>query len=74
MARLLEGFLDGTCGECDWDDFISVMRFDDPLLEQIRFRCSRLDQEFPPRDPHEYCDERGRDVIRNYARQLKAKA
>jgi hypothetical protein len=44
--------------------------FVDEFLEGIRMRCAGLGQEFPPNNPDEYCNEQGRDVIRDYMRQL----
>lgn len=70
LADLLEGFVNGTCGPWEWDDFISVQH-KDPEIEKIRLRCEVLDVEFPPRRPHEYCNDDGAAVLMNYVRQLR---
>lgn len=41
VARYLRDFLDGTGGEWDWDDFISI-RLADPDLESIRQRAATV--------------------------------
>src|SRR5262249_14533127 len=72
VARILEGFLEGTGGRWDWDDFTLGMSLDDPELEEIRKRCAGLWQEFPSDNPRHYCSEQGRTVIRDYITQLRA--
>ncbi|HXB57664.1 MAG TPA: hypothetical protein VN461_23085 [Vicinamibacteria bacterium] len=71
VADTLEGFVDGTAGPYDWDDFLSLP-LQDPRLEAIRLRCLSLDEEFPPRLPGEFCSEEGAEVIREYVRELRA--
>jgi hypothetical protein len=70
VADLLEGFLDGTSGSWDWDDFISVP-IEDDRLETVRKRCAELSFEFPTHRPGYYCGEEGFEVIRNYIRTLR---
>jgi hypothetical protein len=70
LADLLEGFVNGTCNDWEWDDFISV-RQKDPEIEKIRQRCEILGVEFPPKKPHEYCNDDGAAVLMNYVRQLR---
>jgi hypothetical protein len=41
LADLLEGFVNGTCGDWEWDDFLSVPH-DDPEIEKIHERCEQL--------------------------------
>lgn len=73
VAQILENFLEGTGNPLAWDGFTLGMSFEDRYLEQIRVRCAGLSQEFPPEKPSEYCNERGRDVIRGYVRELRSK-
>jgi hypothetical protein len=73
VAQILEDFLQGTGTRWAWDDFTQGTSLDDALLEQIRRRCARLGQEFPPENTTEYCNERGRDVIRRYIADLRCK-
>jgi hypothetical protein len=70
VAEILQNFLDGTGGEWVWDDFTSVMPFEDPYLEKIRARCILIDREFPPTIRGWYCNEQGLEVIRAYIREL----
>jgi hypothetical protein len=66
VAQILEDFLDGKGRPLAWDGFTLGMSFDDEYLDEIRIRRANLSQEFPPDSPNEYCNEKGRDVIRNY--------
>ena len=74
VARVLEEFLEGTGGPYAWDDYTLGMRFEDKQLEDIRLRCARLSEEFPPTQRGHYCSEPGLDVLREYVRQLRATA
>ena len=40
-ARAIRSFLDGTCGDYAWDDFISCP-LSDPDADGIRLRAARL--------------------------------
>lgn len=73
LADLFEGFVNGTCGKGEWEAFLSV-RQKNPEIEKIRLRCELLDVEFPPKNPHEYCNEDGAAVLMNYVHQLRGKA
>lgn len=70
MATLLESFADGTAGPWNWDDFLSVP-IGDPYLDRIRLRCSKLDKEFPPDVPGQYCGARGLAVLRDFVAELR---
>jgi hypothetical protein len=72
VAQILENFLEGKGKKLAWDGFTQGMSFDDKKLERIRVRCAGLSQEFPPNNPHEYCNEQGRKVIRQYIKELRA--
>ena len=71
LASLLENFLEGSGGEWDWDDFITATELDDDKLESIRRKCVLLSAEFPPEKSNEYCNEQGRQVLRNYINLLR---
>ena len=73
LADLLEGFVNGTCANWEWDNFLSIPH-DDPEIEKIHDRCEQLDVEFPPRKPGQFCNEQGQAVLLNYARQLREKS
>lgn len=71
VAKILEDFLEGRGSRWAWDDFTQGSSLENERLEQVRRRCARLDQEFPPDNPHEYCNEQGRKVIRDYIAALR---
>jgi hypothetical protein len=72
VAQILEDFLDAKGSRWAWDDFTLGMSFEDKSLEKIRVRSVGLSQEFPPDNPNEFCNERGRNVIRDYVKKLRA--
>jgi hypothetical protein len=71
IANTIEGFVNGTGSQWDWDDFTSI-RLKDPELEAIRERCVSIRDEYPPSDPHAYCSEGGLEVMRGIAADLRA--
>ena len=73
VRQILVSFLDGSGGEWDWDDFMSVP-IADPTLDSIRERCYGLWQEFPPERPNEYCSDAGAEVIQQFIRQITPSA
>jgi hypothetical protein len=72
VAQILENFLEGEGNPSAWDGYTLGMSFDDKYLEEIRLRCVGLSQEFPPDNPSEFCNEQGRNVIRDYVKRLTA--
>lgn len=70
VATIIESFLNGTAGSRTWDDFISIP-LTDPKLEEIRVRCARLPNEFPPEKAGMYCNEQGIAVLKTYVGRLK---
>jgi len=72
VAQILQDFVHDTGGPWAWDDFTLGMTLVDPHLETIRIRCLGLSEEFPPEHRNEYCNERGRQVIRDYVGQLRS--
>ena len=70
VADVIESFLDGSCGDWDWDDFMSA-RFTDADLEIVRRKCAAVPQEFPPTAQHTYCSEEGVRVLRGLAHALR---
>jgi len=71
VAETIDGFINGTGRQWDWDGFTSI-RIDDPELEEIRKRCVALPTEFPPSAPKDYCGEAGMQVMRDLAQGLRA--
>lgn len=70
VAKFLEDFLKGTGPKWEWDDFLATP-LADPELEKIRKRCQKLDLEFPPEQPGDFCNAKGLDVIRGYLEQFR---
>jgi hypothetical protein len=61
--KSIRGFLDGTGGDWDWDDYTSVPTgFSD--LEELRQFCVGLPDTYPPSSPTWYCNEEGLKVLR----------
>lgn len=73
VAKTIEGFVDGTGRQWDWDGFTSI-RIDDPELEAIRQRCIAVRDEFPPAKAGDYCSPGGMEVMRRLAGELRAHA
>jgi exosome complex RNA-binding protein Csl4 len=73
VATTIEGFVNGTGRQWDWDGFTSI-RIDDPELERIRQRCIAIRDEFPPEKPSDYCSPAGMEEMRKLADGLKARA
>lgn len=71
VAQILENFLEVKGNPSARDGFTLGMSFEDEFLEGIRKRCTGLNEEFPSNNPHEYCNEQGREVIRDYIKQLR---
>jgi len=71
VANTIEGFVNGTGKQWDWDGFTSI-RLDDPELESIRKQIVALPVEFPPANPRDYCSEAGREKMRQMLRGLRA--
>jgi hypothetical protein len=49
VAKYLRDFLEGTGGDWDWDDFVSI-EIADPRLEDIRERAAALELPMPDTD------------------------
>jgi hypothetical protein len=73
VANTIEGFVDGTGRQWDWDGFTSI-RIDDPELEAIRQRCIAVRDEFPAEKPGDYCSPAGMEAMRKLAGELRAHA
>jgi hypothetical protein len=71
VANTIEGFVNGTGKQWDWDGFTSI-RLSDPELEAIRQKCVSIRDEFPPTDPRAYCSEAGFEAMRKIVRDLRA--
>lgn len=54
----IRNFLDGTGGDWDWDDFISLP-LGYPGLEEVQRFCNELSETHPPGSNGGYCSEGG---------------
>jgi hypothetical protein len=70
VVRILQGMLDDTLNEWDWDDFISIP-IKDVFLDKIRIRCDSTRELFPPSKVGEWCNEQGLEEIRSILKTLK---
>jgi hypothetical protein len=73
VANTIEGLINGTGRQWDWDGFTS-MRLDDPELESIRRRCVAIPAEFPPSAKTAYCSDAGLQVMRSLVQGLRSTA
>ena len=73
VATVIEGFVNGTGKQWDWDGFTSI-RLDDPDLEAIRQKCISVRDEFPSPDPKQYCSDAGMKVLEGLVQDLRARA
>ena len=71
VANTIEGFINNTGRQWDWDGFTSI-RIDDPELETIRKRCVNLPIEFPSSNPKDYCSEAGVQAMREIVQGLRS--
>jgi hypothetical protein len=71
VANTIDGFINGSGRQWDWDGFTSI-RIDDPELEEVRKRCVALPTEFPPSASKDYCGEGGAQVMRDLLHGLRA--
>lgn len=71
IADMIQSFIEGTGNALDWDKYTLGMSFRDERLEEIRKRCARLSEEFPPADPTMYCSEQGISVLWDYVKELR---
>ncbi len=71
VGIIIRGFLNGTGGKWDWDDFISTP-LSDSRLDEVRRLCGELPDRFPPHEEGSYCDENGLQLLRQIAADLPA--
>jgi hypothetical protein len=71
VANTIDGFVNGTGRQWDWDGFTSI-RIDNPELETIRKKCVALPVEYPASSPRDYCSEAGIQVMRELLQSLRA--
>jgi len=62
--------LNGTGGQWDWDDFISV-RQKDEYLENIRTICDNIPLEYPPDKTGHYANDEGLNKLHAIVKELR---
>jgi len=56
--------------ELAWNAFIRY-RIHDAALDEVRLRCARLAEEYPPQGPERLLSEAGEDVLREIIAELE---
>ncbi|MDD3020689.1 MAG: hypothetical protein PHX61_06880 [Alphaproteobacteria bacterium] len=69
LASLIRSFVDGSCGEWDWDDFISIKQKDSEI-EKVRLELIRIRTNYPAIKKTEYCNEDGTRKLLEIAQTL----
>ncbi len=64
VADLLEAIANGRSEQWDWDDYMSVVVFSDPYLQEVQRRMTFLDTEYPAEGGEGFCSEEGQRVMR----------
>jgi len=70
-ADYIQGFLDGTGNEWDWDDFMHIS-IADRRVEEIRDICHDMPRCYPSLKRTEYCGAKGVTIMRGLIRELRA--
>ena len=72
VYEAIKSFINGKGGEWDWDDFLYAP-IKDPYLKEIQQKCANLPDEYPRRNPNEYCNEEGFKILKKILSDLKSK-
>ena len=70
-SKQIDAFLAGTCGDYDWDDFIST-RSTDPDIKSVIDYCSNSRDIYPPEKPGNWCGAVGATKLAELSRLLKS--
>lgn len=57
-AAIIESFLSGSCGDYDWDDFLTIPS-PDPLIQAVKNYCADSHFHYPPSMDGHWCSETG---------------
>lgn len=66
----IRNFLNGTGGDWDWDDFISLP-LGYPDLEELQRYCTSLSFIYPAKEKNHYCSEEGFRELRARLAELE---
>lgn len=71
-AKLIKGFLDGSCGGWEWDDFISIPQ-KNGRVEDIRQKVLQIGDEFPPQNSTSWSSDEGLRALNELAEEITAR-
>ena len=69
-VKVIASFLDGSCGDYDWDDFISI-KSSDSLVQLVKDYCADSDFLYPPDKTGQWCNEQGAQKLEELVQLLK---
>jgi len=72
-ARIIENFVNGTCGPYDWDEFLNGSKKDTDL-QKIREECEHVECNYPASNEHEWCNDDGGRALMEIAARLRHEA
>jgi hypothetical protein len=70
LSRTIGSFLDGSCGEWDWDDFISI-RSKIPEIQLIKDFCADSSFLYPPVKTGHWCNKLGLQRLAELSRLIR---
>ena len=70
IADLIQSFLDGSCSEWDWDDFLHTP-LNDPEFQAVQNQCAALPLDYPPTESGHYTNSEGTEVLKNIVSHLR---
>lgn len=69
-SNLIERFVTGDIDNYEWDEFTnSTIR--DAVIEKVRDECVFVRDNYPSRNPCEYCNEEGTRKLLELAKKLR---
>jgi hypothetical protein len=71
VADLIQGFLDGTGGDYDWDDLVSIPIKDRALRRFVRENVVGVEDRFPPTKNEHFTSEKGEQWLREMVVKLR---
>lgn len=69
-STAIDSFLNGSCGEYDWDDFISIQS-SNSAVQLIKNYCAESDIRYPPDTVGHWCNDRGAQKLVELSRLIK---
>jgi len=69
-STAIDAFLNGSCGDYDWDDFISIQS-SNSSVQLIKDYCSKSDFLYPPDTVGHWCNDRGSQKLTELSSMIK---